>query len=111
MRGDQVLLLIFNSYPVILLTNDNVSYYTARATLVHSCPDDISCCNDFTQFGISGLLSCVTKEEFVDFTIQIIENSMGEENYLGSIESLFVIILSNISAYMRQKTKELNNPV
>ena len=57
------------------------------------------------------MLSCVTKEEFVDFTIQIIENSMGEENYLGSIESLFVIILSNISAYMRQKTKELNNPV
>ena len=57
------------------------------------------------------MLSCVTKEEFVDFSIQIIENSMGEENYLGSIESLFVIILSNISAYMRQKTKELNNPV
>ena len=52
MRGDQVLLLIFNSYPVILLTIDNVSYYTdiilARATLVHNCPDDISCCNDLT---------------------------------------------------------------
>jgi len=37
-----------------------------------------------------GMLSCVTKEEFVDFTIQIIEKSM---------------------AYMRQKTKELNGPV
>ena len=31
----------------------------------------------FCYIYFSGMLSCVTKEEFVDFTIQIIENSMG----------------------------------
>merc|ERR1719180_471195 len=55
--------------------------------------DPSSCPVWLIPFGgadMRGMLSCVRKEEFVDFTIQIIEKSM---------------------ANMRQKTKELNTPV
>ena len=34
------------------------------------------------------MLSCVTKEEFVDFTIQIIENSMGQYIQLDQYQKI-----------------------
>ena len=36
----------------------------------------------FGSISFSGMLSCVTKEEFVDFTIQIIEKSMGKKSFV-----------------------------
>ena len=75
------------------------------------------------------MLSCVTKEEFVDFTIQIIENSMGQYIQLDQYQKIkyknketksMQLNLTQLmrkykscspSAYMRQKTKELKTPV
>ena len=80
----------------------------------------------------SGMLSCVTKEEFVDFTIQIIEKSMGwyiqfwetkkQTNATNSMQ-LNITPATSITylmgkykshshpAFMRKKTKELKTPV
>ena len=48
------------------------------------------------NISVPGMLSCVTKEEFVDFTIQIIEKSMGQ------------LIDFGISAGSKQINKQIN---